>query len=291
MRYSLDYVCSVAALQVGSIGWGFIGLPSIYIKSVRSISKLPFELWVPTTTKVPPELVWQVSGGAALVRSGWNVGLEGYYKRFERVLTFLSSNTALFTGGAEDASGWEDRVSAGTGTGYGIEFNLEKRMRPTTVNFSYSWSKATRQFSDINSGRAFPFRFDRRHDITINVQQRIAKWLNINLVWAFATGNPITLSGVKYQHHAPNGDIERNVYVYTDVNGFRLPAYHRLDIAFNAQYGKGRLMHAIQLGVYNVYNRANPFFLYVDSGSGSNAKAIQYTLLPLLPSFRYELKF
>ncbi len=272
--------------------WAGFHRSAQYLHQIGSFNiSLPFELWVPTTTKVPPELVWQISTGTAFSRAGWNVSLEGYYKRFERVLTFLSSNTALFAGGAEDASGWEDRVSAGTGTGYGIEINVEKRMRPATVILSYSLSKAIRQFPDINSGRAFPFRFDRRHDLTINVQQRMANWLNLNLVWAFATGNPITLSGVKYQHHTPNGDIERNVYVYTEVNGYRLPAYHRLDIAFNAQFGKKRLIHAIQLGAYNVYNRANPFFLYVDSGSGSNAKAIQYTLLPLLPSFRYELKF
>jgi hypothetical protein len=42
--------------------------------------------------------------------------------------------------------------------------------------------------------------------------------------------------------------------------------------------------------VYNVYNRANPFFLHLDAGSGVKGKAIQYTLLPLLPALRYEIK-
>jgi hypothetical protein len=123
------------------------------------------------------------------------------------------------------------------------------------------------------------------------VQQRITRWLDANAVWAFATGNPITLAGVKFQHHTPNGEIERNVYVYTGVNGFRLPAYHRLDLAFNVHFYSGAVQHALQLGVYNAYNRSNPFFLYIDSGSGTNARAIQYTLLPLLPAFRYEIKF
>ena len=252
---------------------------------------LPFELWVPSTAKVPSEFAWQISTGLNFNRNSWNFKMEGYYKRFERVLTFLSSNTALFAGGAEDASGWEDRVSSGTGKGYGLEFSLEKQTRPLTVSLNYTWSKAERQFADINSGRPFPFRFDRRHDLNLTLQYRIAGWLDFNLVWAYATGNPITLSGVKFQHHAPNGDIERNVFVYTDVNGYRLPAYHRLDAALNAHFGGKNFRHTIQLGAYNVYNHANPFFLYVDSGSGAGAKAIQYTLLPLLPSFRYELKF
>ncbi|TNE48328.1 MAG: TonB-dependent receptor [Bacteroidetes bacterium] len=279
----------------GKKGWRFwwgYHRNAQYLHQIGSFNiSLPFELWVPTTLKVPPEKAWQVSTGLALLRNGWHFQLEGYYKRLDRVLTFLSSNTALFTGGAEDASGWEDRILSGKGRTYGLEMTLQKRTRTNTATLSYTWSDAQRQFPDLNTGKPFPFRFDRRHDLKISVQQRIASWLNAELIWAFATGNPITLSGVKFQHHTPNGDTERNVYVYTEVNGYRLPAYHRLDAALNAYFGGGNWKHAIHLGVYNAYNRANPFFLYVDSGSGSNAKAIQYTLLPLLPSFRYELKF
>lgn len=252
---------------------------------------LPFELWVPSTAKVPSETAWQVSAGTGWRQNGWHVQAESYYKRLGRVLTFISSNAALITGGAEDASGWEDRITAGRGTGYGIEILMEKETPSTTVSLTYTLSKAERQFPDLNQGRPFPFRFDRRHDLKLSVQQRLTRWLEANVIWAFASGNPITLAGVKYQHHTPNGEVERNVFVYTDVNGYRLPAYHRLDAAFNVHFTTGTVRHALQLGVYNAYNRANPFFLYLDSGSGSNAKAIQYTLLPLLPAFRYEIKF
>lgn len=252
---------------------------------------LPFELWVPSTAKVPTEVAWQGSAGLGLQRKRWDIQVEGYYKRFDRVLTFLSTGTALFTGGAEDASGWEDRILSGTGEGYGVETTLETRFKTTSATVAYTWSSAMRHFPDLNSGRPFPFRFDRRHDVKLTVQQQIFPWLNANAVWTFATGNPITLAGVKFQHHTPNGDIERNVFVYTDVNGYRLPTYHRLDVALNASFVQKRFQHALQLGVYNLYNRANPFFLYVDSGSGGNAKVIQYTLLPVLPSFRYQLKF
>lgn len=263
-----------------------------YLHQIGSFNiSLPFELWVPSTGKVPPELAWQSSIGLGFQRQGWFAQAEGYYKRFERVLTFVSSNTALFTGGAEDASGWEDRVSSGTGQSYGLEISVEKKTRLLNMGFNYTWSKTDRQFPDINSGNSFPFRFDRRHDLNILLKYRATSWLELNLIWSYATGNPITLSGVKFQHHTPNGDIERNVFVYTDVNGYRLPAYHRLDASLNAFLGGKRLRHNLQFGVYNVYNRANPFFLYVDSGSGDGAKAIQYTLLPVLPSLRYELTF
>jgi hypothetical protein len=87
---------------------------------------LPFELWVPSTAKAPPELVDQFSFGMNKLVTGWNWQAEFYYKSFNRVLTFISSGDALYTGGAVDASGWEDRIASGTGTSRGLEITVEK---------------------------------------------------------------------------------------------------------------------------------------------------------------------
>jgi hypothetical protein len=253
---------------------------------------LPFELWVPTTAKVQPEQVWQASAGVGWQRGSWNAQLEAYYKDFERVLTFLSANDALYAGGAEDASGWEDRVTAGRGYSRGLEFSVEKTLGTLTGSLAYTLSESIRQFDEVNSGRPFPFRFDRRHDFKIAARQRVAPWLDAEAIWSFATGNPITLARVKFQHQSPDGEISRSVFVYTDVNGYRLPNYHRLDLALNARYTTGRrLEHAVHLGVYNAYNRANPFFLFLAPGSNVAGKAVQYTLLPFMPSFRYEIRW
>ncbi len=263
-----------------------------YLHQIGSFNiSLPFELWVPSTQKVPPEQVWQLSAGLGRQRRGWGWQVEGYYKRFDQVLTFLTSNDALVTGGAEDASGWEDRIAVGEGDSRGVEFTIEKTSGNTTGSIAYTLSEATRQFPEINSGQTFPFRYDRRHDLKITVHQRINAWLDADLVWIYATGNPITLTGVKFTHQSPGNDIDREVFVFTEVNGYRLPDYHRLDLALNAHFMTGRVWNGIQLGVYNVYNRYNPFYLYVDARSGVEGRAIQYTLLPILPSFRYEIRF
>lgn len=263
-----------------------------YLHQIGSFNiSLPFELWVPSTHKVPPEEVWQVSAGLGWQRNGWGWQVEGYYKRLDRVLTFLTSNDALVTGGAEDASGWEDRIAIGNGESRGVEFILEKTAGNTSGSIAYTLSETTRQFPEINSGQTFPFRYDRRHDMKITLHQRINSWLDADVVWIYATGNPITLSGVKYTHLSPGNEVDREVFVFTEVNGYRLPAYHRLDLALNAHFTTGRFQNSIQLGVYNLYNRYNPFYLYVDARSGVDGKAIQYTLLPILPSFRYEIKF
>ncbi|MEZ4918414.1 MAG: TonB-dependent receptor [Saprospiraceae bacterium] len=252
---------------------------------------LPFELWVPSTAKVPPEQVWQTALGIGFERGRWNWQVEAYYKNLNRVLAFLSANDALYTGGTEDASGWEDRIAIGSGFSKGIEALLAFNHPNSSFSIGYTLSQSVREFPDINSGNAFPFRFDRKHDVKVNFRQRIASWLDGDFTWVFATGNPITLSGVKYTHHSPNSETERDVYVYTAVNAYRLPAFHRLDISLKAHWGRDRFQHGMQFGAYNVYNRANPFFLFLDATSGVAGKAIQYTLLPVLPIFRYELRF
>ena len=252
---------------------------------------LPFELWVPSTRRVPPELVWQTSAGINYYKNGWGWQVEGYYKNMSRLLSFIAANDALFTGGAVDASGWEDRIAIGTGKSRGLEMMLEKNTGLFRASLAYTWSETSRFFPDLNAGRPFPFRFDRRHDMTLTLRQQIFPWLEADLVWAVASGNPITLAGVKFRHESVEGAVSRDVFFYTEVNGYRLPTYHRLDGALNAHWSRGKWRHALQLGVYNAYNRANPFYLYVDAGSSVKGKAIQYTLLPVLPAFRYELKF
>ena len=277
-----------------SIGWNVWGgyhQMTQYLHQIGSFNvSLPFELWVPSTRKVQPEQVQQFSAGISWQKRGWGWQMELYDKNLDRVFTFLSSNEALFTGGAEDASGWEDRIASGTGRSRGIEMILEKNTGATKGSIAYTFSKTTRTFPEINSGREFLFRFDRPHDLKITLQQRLSPWLDASAVWAFAIGNPITLTGVKYRHESVEGDVEREVFVYTEVNGYRLPNYHRLDVALNAHFSTKRLRHNIQIGAYNTYNRANPFYLSVDTDSEISGKAIQYTLLPLLPVFRYEIK-
>ncbi|MCC7244764.1 MAG: TonB-dependent receptor [Saprospiraceae bacterium] len=280
----------------GRRGWNFwlgVHKNAQYLHQVGSYNvSLPFELWVPSTNRVPPEVAWQYSLGTGWTwKNGWNTQITAYDKQFSSILTFVSSNDALTSGGAEDATGWEDRISSGIARSRGLEFVLERTRGRAQGQLAYTLSKSERQFPDLNSGKAFPYRLDRRHDVKISYSQKISHWLDFNLIWSFATGNPITLAGVKYRHESAEGEVERDVFLYTEVNGYRLPDYHRLDAALNFNYKTGRIRHEAQIGVYNAYNRANPFYLFVDASSGIRGRAIQYTLLPVLPSLRYTLKW
>lgn len=255
----------------------------------------PFELWVPTTPRVLPEESWQSTLGFGFADAGWSFSVEGYYRHLRRVLAFKTSTTALLIAGAEDASGWEDRIIAGTGWARGVEVSAEKRFSHTAVSAAYTWSQAMRQFPDLNAGQPFPFRFDRPHALNLSIQQQLTRWLDLRLLWVYASGNPITLAALKFQHqtHEENAQM-REVLVYGSVNNYRLPDYHRLDVSCRIHFQTRNLQHEILLGAYNAYNRANPFFMYLDGASVSETgkvRAVQYTLLPIVPELRYALRF
>ncbi|MBN8683661.1 MAG: carboxypeptidase-like regulatory domain-containing protein [Chitinophagales bacterium] len=285
------------ALYAGPRDWSFWAGAHRTAQNLHQIGSvnisLPFELWVPSTRKVPPESAWQFSGGGGFLKKGWELRAEAYYKYFDRVLVFIPVNDVLLNGGAEDASGWEDRITSGTGKSKGIELLLRRTEGRFNGSVAYTLSRTSRQFPDLNSGRPFPFRFDRRHDLKITLHQQVFKWLSVDALWVFATGNPITLGTIKYEHESPGGEGNSQVvYIFTEVNGYRLPAYHRLDMTLNVRFQSGaRLKHHLQAGAYNLYNRLNPSFILLDLESGVRGKATQYTLFPLLPVFRYELVF
>ncbi|HND89945.1 MAG TPA: hypothetical protein PK971_16550, partial [Saprospiraceae bacterium] len=157
--------------------WGGYHRSAQYLHQIGSFNiSLPFELWVPSTRKVQPERVGQWTAGWGRQHKGWRWQVEGYDKRLDRVLSFISSNDALYNGGAEDASGWEDRITEGSGRSRGVEFLLEKNRGSTTGTLAYTLSKTERHFPELNSGQTFPFRFDRRHDLKITMRQRLTRW-------------------------------------------------------------------------------------------------------------------
>lgn len=271
-------------------GWAqWIGYRQMvqYMHQIGSFNiGLPFELWVPSTQKVKPEIVRQISLGSKWSSKTWSATAELYYKKMSNTLVLLATDRNLSAGGAEDANGWDDRIARGQGSSKGVEFMFAKRQGATQGHIAYTLSQSQRQFDDLNLGRPFPFQFDRPHNIKMFLTQDITSWLNISAHWTYMSGNPITLALAKYTQN------DKIIYYYSELNGFRLRPAHRLDVVANLSYiQKQTISHKIQIGVYNLYNRYNPFYLIVDSQSGQPNRAIEYTLLPFMPTLRYNLIF
>ncbi len=255
---------------------------------------LPTDLWVPSTNRIKPQTSFQVAAGVAKTFNRmYEVSIEGYYKEMENLIEYKDG--ASFTSVNID---WQDKVEAGRGTAYGAEFFLQKKQGKFTGWLGYTLSWAYRQFENINFGRQYPYRYDRRHDVSITGVYKLSDHIHMSAAWVYGTGNAVSLPIESYARNNtnPNATFEfwggEGVQYYEGRNGYRMAAYHRLDFSISWIKEKKHGIRRFTLGFYNMYNRKNPFFYQVGFDyETQQKKIIQYSLVPILPSISYRFDF
>lgn len=258
-----------------------------YIHSVsQSTTTLPTDLWVTSTDIVKPEIGAQVSLG--LFRNFKNnmfeMSIEGYYKKLWNQIEYgdqpvVSANEEI-----------EDQFVFGEGQAYGAEFYAAKVLGKITGWVGYTLAWTNRSFPDIDNGKTFFNRYDRRHDLSVVFQYDINDRWNLNATFVYGSGQTTTPVVNRY---LISGEI---VNEYGDRNSFRLPAYHRMDIG--ASYilkDNGKRYSDLNFSVYNLYSRQNPYFIFDDVNFSDNGdiaiQARQVSLFPILPTITWNFKY
>ena len=86
-------------------------------------------------------------------------------------------------------------------------------------------------------------------------------------------------------------------YYYAERNGYREPANHRLDLSarWHKKLKGGKITREWTFGVYNAYNRRNPYFytqrLDRQVAGSEVIKLMQVSIFPFLPSVSWSIKF
>ncbi len=254
---------------------------------------LPTDLWLPSTRRVSPQFSKQ--GAVGLV---WNfnddleISLEGYYKDMRNVIEY--KNGASFAG----FQGWEEQIEVGRGMAYGVELFVQRTFGRFSGWLGYTLSWSWRQFDNLNNSARFPYRYDRRHDISLAATYDFDELNDIGMVWVYGTGNAVSMPIATFPGHSEVEDFfdffsGSTLYFYDGRNGYRMPAYHRLDVSYNKRkYYKNGALRTLSFGAYNLYNRQNPFYLFFeDKNSDGTNELYQQSLFPLIPYISYNLKF
>ena len=258
---------------------------------------LPTDLWVPATATVRPQVAHQISLGAArtLHYGGeeFEFSFETYYKPMQHLIEYREGASFLNT----TDSDWQNKVTSGQGWAYGGELFVQKKTGRTTGWLGYTLAWSTRRFADLNGGRTFPYKYDRRHDLSLVVIHHFSPTLTLSGTWVYGTGNAVTLSQARF----PLGSSD--VYdEYGTRNSYRMRAYHRLDLDLSKTKKKrwGEVVNSFSL--YNAYSRRNPYYLLLKQETrfvnvGGNLirqptyKYKQVSLFPIIPSFSKSFKF
>ena len=265
------------------------------------------DLWVSSTDRIKPQRSEQIAIGAVKdLENHVSISIEGYLKNSTNVISYKDGATFLtviengFDGGDGDTEqfSWEDNITTGDATSYGIEFFIKKKKSGKFNGWlGYTLSKTELQFEELNHGEKFLARYDRRHDISLVGIYNLSKDITLSATWVFGTGNRFTLPVRSYQSVNIRGmNRGDNVLQYDQRNNFKTDDFHRFDISLQMKKEKRKFTRTWEFGIYNVYNRQNPFFYYADEKFDDNGRIVEGTLkkvslFPILPSISYILEF
>jgi hypothetical protein len=277
-----------------SINYRIDSLQSIkggYSRTVQNLHLLsnttsgnPTDIWIPSSNNIKPELGDQYSAGyfRNLKKNTYEFSAETYYKWMANQIDYRNGAELILN---QEVEG---ELVYGTGRAYGLELLVRKKTGKFTGWIGYTLSRTERKFDEIDNGKYFAARQDRTHDLTVVAMYELNnKWaLSANFV--YYTGNAVTFPSGKYEM---DGQI---VNYYSERNGYRMPAYHRLDLG--ATYYRKRTdtyESSWSFSVYNAYGRENAYtisFRESDTNPGQT-EAFQLSLFRWIPSITYNFHF
>lgn len=278
---------------------------------------LPTDLWVSSTDMVKPQRSEQVAIGIAkdFLDKDYSLTVEGYYKKMDDVIAYKEGASFLAIDDIElgETTNWEENITSGQGWAYGAEVLFRKQSGPLTGWLGYTLSWSERQFDELNLGKKFFDRYDRRHDISLVGIYKPHERITWSATWVLSTGNNYTLPNLQRLSNqgglsisSPNnffGGYDSTEDFSTGRNNFRGETSHRLDLGvqFHKKLRKNR-ERTWGISLYNSYARQNPFIYWVDekfddkgdddfTNDTRQKELSRISVLMLIPSINYTFKF
>jgi len=279
-RFNLTWLIS----DESSIKAGFNRMSQYIHLLSNSSAGTPVDYWLPTSNNIKPQLISQISLGyfRAFGPQGFNFSLEGYYKDMKNQVDYRNNSDVFLNENAEA------ELLFGIGRSYGLEFLWKKESGLFTGWVAYTLSRTEKRFEEINSGSWYPARQDRTHDVSVVANLKAGKKLTLSATWVYYTGNAITFPSGKYMM---DGNI---INYYTSRNGYRMPAYHRLDLGATFLLKERRKYRSeLNFGLFNAYGRKNAYSILfrTNEDNTTQTEAVKLYLFSVIPSVTWNFKF
>lgn len=245
------------------------------------------DMIVPVSADRKPETCSQVYAGLFSDMGKHHLSLGAYYKTMNNLLWF-SDATKLFDSAM---AGWEQNIERGMGSSKGLEFMYEITGETIHCRLSYTLSKTDRLFPNVNKGAYFPAKFDRTHILNANTVARVIDRerfrFSVSALFTYQSGHMETVPAGSWWDS--NFIIDwTEIDFHTTINNFRMPAYIRMDIGTLFEFNGGKCPQTLHVGIYNVFNRHNPFSLTYNP---ETKQWYQVSLIPIMPSLKYSISF
>jgi outer membrane receptor for ferrienterochelin and colicin len=297
--------------------WSVKGAFSKMNQPIQLISNtglgLSIDAWVPSTNKLPPQNSTQFTIGLAHdLNKNLKFEIEAFYKDLNNILAFKDGQSIFSTVEIFRDSDfgnkqvlWEDITTKGDGSAQGIELFLKKPQGKLTGWASYTLSKVTHKFSELNNGKTYFPLHDRRHQVSLVGSYAINNKITLSSNYVLGSGTPINLPQRSYQHFSKNPFTNSPEYSFDEVieydiqrNNSRSKYYQRLDLSIQFTKQRKYYKRTWETGFYNITGQKN-IFGYSAETNGllenekfyKNKSIKEYSVLIFFPSISYYIKF
>jgi len=262
------------------------GLYNQYLQLISTEGFSAGDFYVPIDETAPPSRSWQtVLGLEWQPTPEYRVSAEGYYTGLN-ALVLLDNNTPPER---TDLTAVDIFITGGRGYQTGVELFVERRIGALTgwVGYTLGWTRRT--FAEVNEGKTYPPKFDRRNDFSAVGQYRRGKWkFGGNLV--YATGQAFTPASAQWVLRDAITGYSRTEVLAAERNSSRLLPYHRLDVSATREFGLFGNPAEVYIQIFNLYSRRNDWFVQynVEDFTVDVEVAKQ---LPIIPSIGLNFEF
>jgi hypothetical protein len=221
----------------------------------------PADIWKLSNTYIKPLVCDQIAAGwfRNFEKNTFETSIELYYKRLNHIIEYKNGASLMLNPTLEadllDASGYN----------LGAELYVKKNSGRITGWLSYSLSTSRRHTNSpnfveqVNGNRYFPSSYDKPSNLNMVGNYHISRRWRFSWTFTHSTGRPVTLPELKYTVGS------YPLIYYSERNKYRLPDYHRLDVAITLdeslrikKFWKG----SWTLSVVNLYARKNIYSVF-----------------------------
>jgi len=269
-----------------------------YIRQIsNSASITPADYWKASDTYLQPLIADQYALGffKNIDNNTYETSLEVYYKNIQNEVDYKNGAQLILNENLEQV------LIHGIGNAYGAELMIKKSKGKLTGWMAYTYSRSFKKVNgpfpeeQINNGHWYKSNYDKPHDLTLVFNYKLSRRFTFSSNFTYSTGRPVTLPEEKYTLST------YEMISYSERNKYRLPDYHRLDLAITYEGSllkKQKWRSNWTFSVYNVYGRNNTFSVYYDKQRPSVKNDYRtYSLYKFaiigvpVPSFTYNFWF
>jgi len=257
---------------------------------------LPSDLWVPSSRNISPAKSQELSINYNYkFNDEWSISSQAYVKNLTSIKGYATTSDIIFAVLGESVNlgqfvtsdpDWRSRIQEGRGFSTGIGALLKYEKDRLKFLSSYTYSHTVHQFitGDNNLNELFYARHHRPHDILCQASYELTDAWSTSVKFVYGTGIRYTFP----DEYIPGPPAKFNARAR---NLQTLDAFHHLDLNFKYRKQLEFALMDLNFGAYNVYNRENIFFTYLNLDDLSEPKQEKIGIIRLLPHISLSISF